>query len=82
MDAEDPTPVRSPSSMRLSQWGIVQAWLAEAPSRAVELVVLAGVLAVVARDGVHTARANVEQVEDPSRAALRAIGELGKRFAG
>lgn len=67
--------------MRLSQWGVVQAWLSSGPSRAVTLEVVGGELVVIARDGIHTSGVKVEALEDPSRAALRATSELGKRFA-
>lgn len=66
--------------MRLSQWGVVQAWLSMGPSRAIALEVLGGELLVIARDGVHTESVKVGPNEDPSRAALRATTELGKRF--
>lgn len=75
-----PTKPRTPSSLqRIATWGLVEAWLAQEPDRAV--VLTSGPhglrLTVVASWG--EAIEDTSTHEDPSRAALRAIDRLANQ---
>lgn len=76
MHDHDDTPARRPSSLRIAQWGIVQAWLVD-PGRGITLTCEDGQLVVTAIDPVEGIRREVvPNEEDPSKAALRAIGQM------
>ena len=64
--------------MRLSQWGIVQAWLAEEGSRKIEIVATSSGLLLRAIDPLQRKLVEVPVPEstDPSRIALQAIGKM------
>lgn len=64
--------------MRLSQWGIVQAWLAEDKARKIEIVATSSGLLLRAVDPLHrkTIEVAVPESTDPSRTALQAIGRM------
>lgn len=72
----DDTPARRPSSLRIAQWGIVQAWLC-GDGRGITLTVEKNELVLTAIDPINGERREpVPAEEDPSKAALRAIGRM------
>jgi len=71
------SPRRSPqSSMRISKWGIVEAWLATSPGRLVLIGLGPRGLQVTMIDPTMGERISVVRDEDPSDAALRAIASF------
>lgn len=77
MSDRDDTPARRPSSLRIAQWGIVQAWLCGTGRGIVMDTDGKGRLRLTAVDPVNGQRQElVPDEEDPSKAALRAIGRM------
>ena len=73
---DDRTPPRRPSSIRLMQWGIVQAWLSEREGRGLTLLV-DGQFVLVAIDPEYGERREIiGEHDEPSQVALRAIGKM------
>lgn len=73
----DDTPPRRPSNLRIAQWGIVQAWLCGSGRGISLLCDDHGQLTLVAIDPINGQRKElVPAEEDPSKAALRAIGRM------
>lgn len=79
MSDDDETPVLRPrrSSTSVTQWGIVEAWLAADPSRRLEMLVgPEGFSVHVTKEGGHWLIEPVAPHEDPSTAAMRGIGRF------
>lgn len=75
----DETPPKSPSSMRLERWGLCQAWLCMGARREIVIRVDArGHLLVVVNSEDSAEPESVRESEDPSQAALRAIGRISQ----
>jgi hypothetical protein len=77
---DDQTPARRPSSIqRIQQWGIVEVWLAEDDARGIVISGGSRGLRLTAIDPNKGERIeNIATDEDPSRAALRAIGRMNE----
>lgn len=75
---DEPTHPHTPSSIqRIALWGIVEAWLAESPQRAVMLDVgPRGLRMTVIDPDLGEVIENISLAEDPSRAALRGVQKL------
>ena len=76
-DDGPPTRPRSPSSIRISTWGIVQAWLAVDEAREIQVRAdSAGLYIVAFHESLGVQHERVADGEDPSRAVLRATGRF------
>lgn len=68
-----------PTTQRITLWGVVEAWLAQHPLRAVIISSGAKGLFLVATDPTNgKITENVKLHEEPSRAAVRAIQRFGE----
>lgn len=73
------TPSRSPSSMRLAQWGNVFAWFALGEERSLQMRLTPdGRPMVIVHAGNQTGIDYVGPNEDPSGAVLRAIVRIAQ----
>jgi hypothetical protein len=75
--SEPATKPRTPSAIRIQQWGLVELWLAENDARGVVIRAPSAGLNLTVIDPVQGERQeDVAPDEDPSRTALRAISRM------